>query len=106
MVRLRQFDVFPNRSPRTRETHPFFIVLQSDMLERMNTRVVAPLFPAAASNSAERLTPIVTVDGSRYMIDMANIGTIPIKAASAAIANLEAERYRIVAAIDLVFTGI
>jgi toxin CcdB len=106
LVRLKQFDVFPNRSARTRDTHPFFIILQSDMLERLNTRIVAPLFPASASREAERFTPVVVVDGDRYMIDMSNIGLIPLKAAAAPVANLESERYRLVAAIDLVFTGI
>ena len=103
---LRQFDVFPNRNPRTRDTHPFFIVLQSDVLESLNTRIVAPLFPANSPSRGERLMPVVTVSGARYMIDTSNMGAIPVKAAAQPVANLESERYRLIAAIDLVFTGI
>jgi len=106
LVTLKQFDVFPNRSARTRGRHPYFIVLQSDMLDGLNTRIVAPLFPASASGGGERFTPVVTVEGARYMVDMSNIGTIPARAAAAPTANLESERYQIVAATDLVFTGI
>jgi len=106
VVKLRQFDVFPNPSPRTRSTHPYFIILQSDRLERFSTRIVAPLVVATKIEFLEKLTPEVTVKGKKYLIAMADLGPIPVQALQPAVANLEAERYRIVAALDLVFTGI
>jgi toxin CcdB len=101
-----QFDVFANPDPQTAESHPYFIVLQSRQLAHLNTRIVAPLIAPNIIPGFERLTPIVSINGTRYMIDVTNIGVVPTKLISNPLANLEAERYRIVAAIDLVFTGI
>jgi toxin CcdB len=98
--------VFPNPSPRTRDRHPFFVVLQSDVLQHLNTRVVAPLIAPNASRALERFMPAVSILGSKLVIDVANVGVLPVKVATAPVTNLEAERYRIVAAIDLVFAGI
>jgi len=101
-----QFDVFSNPDSETSESHPYFIVLQVRQLAHLNTRIVAPLIVPKIIPGFERLTPIVSVRGSRYMIDVTNIGVVPTKLTLQPIANLEAERYRIVAALDLVFTGI
>jgi hypothetical protein len=50
--------------------------------------------------------PEVTVKGSRYVVDMTNIGVIPVGALQERVANLEDRRYDIVRAIDLVFAGV
>ena len=106
MVSLRQFDVFPNPSPRTRAEHPYFVILQSDRLDRFATRVVAPLIAPTRFQFLERLLPEVTVKGKPYVIAIPDIAPIPVKMLQPAVANLESERYRILAAIDLLFTGI
>ena len=102
----RQFDVFPNPDPESAEGYPYFVVLQHDVLTRLNTRVVAPLIPPKSLPFFERLMPEVNVKRSRYVIDMTNVGVIPVLALNEAIANLEKYRYQIVGAMDLVFSGI
>lgn len=106
MVTASQFDVFPNPDRHSAAAHPYLIVLQSNAVEDLNTRVVAPLVAPSAMRGFERLMPLVSVDGKTLMIDVSNLGTIPVREISAPVANLEAERYHIIAAIDLVFTGI
>jgi len=101
-----QFDVFVNPDPEFAEFHPYFVVLQHDVLGRLNTRIVAPLSAPKTIPFLERLMPEVTVNGSRYVVDMTNIGVIPVGALQDRVANLEDRRYDIVRAIDLVFTGI
>ena len=105
MVSLRQFDVFPNPSPRTRAENPYFVVLQSDRLERFATRIVAPLITPAKIQFLEHLLPEVVVEGEPYVIAIPDLGPIPAKMLQPAVANLEAERYNILGAIDMLFTG-
>jgi toxin CcdB len=101
-----QFDVFANPDPEFSESHPYFIVLQHTVLNRLNTRLVAPLIAPKAIPLFEKLMPEVTVTGSRYVIDMTNIGGLPAGLLQEPVANLESRRYDIVRAIDLVFSGI
>ena len=101
-----QFDIFANPDPEFAESHPYFIVLQHDALDHLNTRIVAPLIAPRTMPLFERLMPEVTIRNTRYVIDMTNIGVIPAAALHERVANLEDRRYDIVRAIDLVFTGV
>ncbi len=102
----RQFDVFRNPDSETNETHPFLIVLQSDAISEVDTRVVAPLVSPRTIKFFERLLPLVTVHGDQYVIAVPDMVAIPVSEIGPPVANLETERYRISSAIDLVFTGI
>jgi toxin CcdB len=106
LVALKQFDVFPNPDARGRATHPFFVVLQSDLVSGIRTRVVAPLAHSAKLKSRERLLPEVRIAGQRYVISMPDLGAVPVHALPPAIDNIERERDRIVAAVDVLFTGV
>ena len=105
-MNARQFDVFSNPYPDSVGSHPYFIVLQADALEQLNTRLVAPLIAPKHLPLFDRLMPEVAVEGSRYVIDVTNIGAIPTRILQKRVVNLEAERYRLIGVIDLVFTGI
>ncbi len=50
--------------------------------------------------------PEVTVEGRQFVVMPQELGPFAVKAMPAAIANLEAERYRLIAALDLVFNGV
>jgi toxin CcdB len=101
-----QFDVYANTDPKSSRSHPFLIVLQADLLAHLNTRIVAPLVAPVAMPPFERLVPVVRIEGAPHMVDVTNIGVVPVKSLMRLVTNLESERYRIVAAIDLVFTGV
>ncbi len=101
-----QFDVFANPDPGSAKSHPYFIVLQTDQLAHLNTRVVAPLIAPRSIKFFERIMPMVEVEGISYVIDPTNLGVVRENMLSNAVANLGSERYRILAAIDLVFVGI
>lgn len=106
MVTRRQFDVFANPDRRKAETYPYLIILQSDALFSIDTCVVAPLISPKTIKHLERLLPEVTVEGTNYVIAMPDMAAIPTTLIGKPIANLDAERYRIIAAIDLVFAGV
>ena len=103
---VRQFDVCPNSDPDTRDAHPFLIVLQSDVLKYIDTRVVAPLVSPKKIQFLERLLPEVTLNGSRYVIAIPDLAAIPTSLLALPVANLEQYRDHIIGAIDLAFTGI
>jgi CcdB protein len=101
-----QFDVFVNPDPEFSASLPYFVVLQHGALAAFNTRIVAPLIPPTAVPSFARLMPEVSVKGSRYVVDVTNIGVIPVRVLQERVANLEDRRYDIADAIEFVFTGI
>jgi hypothetical protein len=100
-----QFDVYANPDPETAATHPYFIVLQSNALRDLDTVVVAPLVAPRKIRFLERLLPEVVVKGAHYVIAMPDLGTIPKRLVSMPVANLEAYRYQIIGAVDVVFSG-
>jgi toxin CcdB len=101
-----QFDVFVNADPQSADSHPCLIVLQHNALDHLNTRIVAPLIAPKKLPLFERLMPEVAIKGARYVIDMTNIAAIPTQLLEQAVANMGAEHYHIVRAIDFVFTGV
>ena len=101
-----QFDVFANPHPESARLHPYVVVLQHGALSAFNTRLVAPLISPTATPSFGRLMPEVSVEGSRYVVDVTNIGVMPAHLLQERVANLEDRRYDIVEAIDLVFNGV
>ncbi|HEY7979502.1 MAG TPA: CcdB family protein [Rhizomicrobium sp.] len=103
---MTQFDVFENPDPESAEAHPYFVILQADRLKELNTRIVAPLVAPKSLPGFERLMPTVSVKSKKLVIDVTNVGVFPVKLIPKPVANLERERYRIVGAIDLIFTGI
>lgn len=104
---IRRFDVAQNPNPRSRKSIPYLVVLQSELLDAMETRVVAPLARAKgmAGRSAERLNPVFEIDGERLVMLTQLIGAAPL-AALTRVASLEHERGRIVDALDFLFSGI
>ena len=103
---VTQFDVFENPDPESAAAHPYFVILQADRLKELNTRIVAPLIAPKTLPGFERLMPVVSVKNKNLVVDVTNVGVFPLKLIPKPIANLETERYRIVGAIDLIFTGI
>ena len=103
---MLQFDVLANPFPASRGRHPFLVALQSDLLARsLDTVVVAPLARAASGTFADRLNPQVVVDGERFALIAQEIATVRKSALRNPVGSLTAERDKIIAALDLLFTG-
>jgi toxin CcdB len=85
---VAQFDVHKNKNPRTKATFPFLCVVQSDLLDPLNTRVVIPLTnaPGLAKNRVSHLTPQVKFEADTYVlmtpqlagIARAELGALPV----------------------------
>lgn len=103
---MNQFDVMANPFPRSRERQPFLVNLQSDLLARtLDTVVVAPL-ERARGTYADRLNPSVTVEGEPYVVIAQEVVTVRKSVLGKPCGSIAEERDRIIAALDLLFTGI
>ncbi len=104
---MRQFDVFTNPFPRSRERQPFLVSLQSDLLlQSLDTVVVAPLEPASSSTFADRLNPEIEIDGGKFVLVTQEVATIRKNALGPSQGSAAGARDQIIAALDMLFTGI
>ena len=103
---VRQFDVVPNPEPAEADTRPFLIVLQSDLTVGLTSTIVAPLVPRDRMTGADRLNPLVKIQGRTFWLATHELFAVDRRILGGAVANLESARYAIIAALDLLFTGI
>jgi len=102
---IHQFDVFASPFRKGREERPYIVILQSDRIDTAS-RVCGFLIAERFLRPEGRLNPAFVVESRRCYFHPIELVTLPAQALREPIANLEAERDRIVAALDLVFTGI
>lgn len=103
---IKQFDVFPNPLRDYRKEKPFVVSVQHYLLDHFNTRITGPLITRRSVDEASRLYPKVTVQGDDLYFDPTDLVAMPIRFLKAPVANLASESFRIIGAIDLVFTGV
>jgi toxin CcdB len=103
---MGQFDVSANPFSRSRERQPFLVNLQSDFLAgSLDTVVVAPLERAGSGTFADRLNPRVIVDGEEFALITQELVTVRKSVLGRPLGSIAAERDKIIAALDLLFTG-
>lgn len=102
---MRQFDVVA--SPETGDPdRPYLLVLQSDLIAELRSTIVAPLIVHARMRGAQRLSPVVTIDGEDYWLAVHELFAVDRRILPQPVANLSDQRDAIIAALDLLFTGI
>jgi toxin CcdB len=102
---MAQFDLF--RHARNKR-YPFLLDIQADLLRDLATRVVAPLTPVKrlGRKPISRLNPVVAVDGAEYAILFQELAALPVTAIGDTVGSLRSRRDELIAALDLLFTGI
>ncbi|MDF3934318.1 CcdB family protein [Pseudomonas citronellolis] len=103
---MRQFDLYRNPSPRSREDIPLLLDVQSDLLAALNTRMVIPLSRGKGLAGISRLMPEITVEGEQLLLLTPQMAGISRRDLGEPVGNLEHLRPDIIAAIDLLITGI
>lgn len=104
---MRQFDVLRNPDPETTSWAPYVVVLQSNLLHDLATVVVAPLVdPGEFGPPATTLNPVFAIESRRVVLSTAELAGVSRRELGERVASLKAERDAIVAALDLLFTGI
>ena len=103
---FKQFDVFrhPNGG---RGEHPFLVCLQSDIAHVANTVVIAPLVPAGGMSALSlRVFPLVLLDEGAFRVLIPQLAAVPRGVLKSYVCNISRERASLLAALDLLFTGI
>lgn len=106
---MRQFGVYRNRNAATRAAYPLLLNVQSDLISETGTRVVVPMVPARPGRHPppiSSLAPLLDVNGTAHVLvvpllaatDVADLGALEI--------DLSHERAAILAALDLLISGI
>jgi toxin CcdB len=105
---MAQFGIHRNPNPQTKAQVPFLLDVQSDLLADLGTRVVVPLCPALAMKGklVKTLMPLLQIDGKSYAMLTPQLAGIERKQMGAEVADLAGHRHEIIAALDLLFTGI
>jgi toxin CcdB len=106
---MPQFTVHRNRNAATKARYPLLLDVQADLLENLGTRVVVPLTAASVATkrtAMQTLTPLCTVEGKPYVLVTPQLAGIAARELGPPVADLSGERARILAALDLLITGI
>lgn len=100
-----QFDV--HRNPK-RGAFPLLLDVQADLLSSLATRVVVPMakLDRRGPKPISQLNPVAVVDGVRYALVFQELAAIPKSALGERVASLAARRVELIAALDLLFTGV
>ncbi len=104
---MAQFDVYLNPNTDTRDVIPYLLDVQADMLDMLATRVVVPLVLAEDMGlAAKNLNPQFKIKGVAVVMSTAELAGVSNRALGDKVASLKNKRDEIIAALDLLFTGI
>jgi len=97
-----------NTNSATKAAVPFLLDVQSDLIAELGTRVVVPLLTASAMKGKilKTLTPTFEIEGRQYVMVTPQLAGIAKKQLGTRVAELSAQRDEIIAALDLLITGI
>lgn len=103
---MAQFDIYRNHG-RGREHYPYFMALQHGLFDALNTRLVVPLTHSAGQIPVKGIHPRLSIEGREYLLLMDLITSIDgQRLARTPVTSAQPLRSEIVAALDLLVTGI
>jgi toxin CcdB len=104
---MAQYDVYTNPSSSAKSGIPFVVVIQSDLLDALPTRLTIPLAAMAfAGKVPTALCPIMTVNGERLHALAHYAAPLPAKLLKRPVDNVSTQASALVAAVDAVLSGI
>ena len=104
---MAQYDVYPNPSISAASGIPYVVVVQSDLLDALATRLTIPLSEIdAATKAPTSLCPVIVVGGRRLHALAHYAAPLPAKALQRPVDNVAAQSSALVSAIDAVLSGI
>lgn len=104
---MAQYDVYPNPSASAANGIPFVVVVQSDLLDALSTRLTIPLARLDfAGKVPAALCPTITVKRQRLHALAHYAAPLPARLLRRPVANVSAQASELVAAIDAVLSGL
>jgi toxin CcdB len=101
----RQFDVVANPDPIEAAERPYLLVLQSDLVSGLASTIVAPLVPRERMKGAQRLNPLLSVEGRDYWLATHELFAVDQRILHGRVTTVADSRDAIIAALDFVFLG-
>jgi toxin CcdB len=103
---MEQFDVFANSSGKP--AFPFVMVVQHQILSSLPVRLVAPMAPlkSVGGRPIARLNPVFKVGGVEMALLTQLLGAVATKSLRHKVENFAARRADIIAALDVLFSGV
>ena len=105
---MTQFALYKNNDKSSAIAYPYFVDVQSELLNTLNTRLVIPLTPVELLEKKvpSHLCPIIHIDKGDFVILTHQMASVPSKILKEPVNDLSAFRNEIIAAIDFLITGI
>ena len=101
---MARFDVFNNPDVAERAHTPYFLDVQNDHIDGLESRVVIPLRDQQAFGPRARdLNPQLEVAGAVLILDTAALGAVPLNALRRPVMQLSVGRDEVQAALDTLF---
>jgi toxin CcdB len=101
---MARFDVYANQDAEERAAVPYFLDVQSNHLDLIDTRVVVPLHAVSCFTVHVRgLNPVLNVSGRDVVMNTAAIGSVPAEALRRAVGNVADQQFAIQDALDTLF---
>ena len=86
---------------------PLAVVLQSDLIDTVSTRVIAPLYdPQELDPPMRYLNPEFTLTGARYVLAVQFVATLDVREFQEIVGSVARDRDRITRAIDTLLVGV
>ena len=105
---MSQFTLYRNDDMGTQKAYPYFVDVQSNLLDELNSRMVIPLSPHTLVNktNADKLCPLIQFDDGDFVLLTHQMTSVPKSILKTEMLSLERYRYEIINAIDMLITGI
>jgi toxin CcdB len=104
---MAQFDVYANPSESAAHGIPYVVVVQSNMLDALATRMTIPLATVEfAEKSPDKLCPVVTVNGQSQRALAHYTAPLPTRSLRQVVGNLAVQASTLIAAMDAVISGV
>jgi len=105
---VTQFSLYKNHDKRSKATYPYFVDVQNALFSGLNSRMVIPFarHTSLDKTDVERLCPLVPIRDENFVLLTHQMTSVPVSILSKEEMSLEAYRYEILDAIDMLITGI
>ena len=103
---MAQFDVYENTNPVMKQTIPYLLDVQTELLDNLTTRVVVPLITVSAmGKAAKHLNPQFKINKTSVVMSSAELAGVTVHILGEKVCSLKEQRNEIIAALDFLFTG-
>ncbi len=104
---MAQYDVYANPSASAGNGIPFVVVIQTDLLDGLSTRLTVPLAALEfAARAPAVLCPVIVVQGQRLHALAHYAAPLPARLLRRPVDNVAAQASALVSAVDAVLSGV